>query len=554
MAVTRENQTALLHVSQPSADHIFGGVLLLKLVHGQFAARGSEQLDQQQSSRALADNERVVGEMVKLSSSLEQSVHSAQSSGLYTKSTITNEAEGTQSVISNEQLMATLVEGVVSKQLSVTDVLMASPRLAGSAAPMSDMELLSHISNALDVTLETEQSKTGDKGKDTVSKTQISILQQESYYEQEQLKVQAVGDISLADGRTINFDLRLEFARDYREENTQATDLEIKPLIDPLVLSLDGAPVGLQSSTFIFDLDVDGEMDELAQLRGGTGFLALDLNEDGSINDGSELFGTQSGDGFADLAIYDRDGNGWIDGNDEIFNRLKVWQPGNEGTLQSLSEAGVGAVYLGSIASDFSLTDNSNQLLGQIRRSGLFIKESGEVSSIEKIDLSKQNRSDTRELETRFEGVADIAAALGRRQTDRLVTAEELQAGINGLGISGALNGINEDSEQHFLFVRQSTVQNQTLQSNETRVRSSETTQLKNSERNKTQANPAHYQSTQGRTFSQNLEQYGVKLEFLSESQLRMERIIDEVLRPMQEQLLAQRRQAVESYHNTPKA
>ena len=41
----------------------------------------------------------------------------------------------------------------------------------------------------------------------------------------------------------------------------------------------------------------------------GSGYLALDKNGDGTINDGSELFGTRNGDGFADLAQYDEDGN-----------------------------------------------------------------------------------------------------------------------------------------------------------------------------------------------------------------------------------------------------
>ncbi len=39
------------------------------------------------------------------------------------------------------------------------------------------------------------------------------------------------------------------------------------------------------------------------------------------INDGSELFGTSSGDGFKDLATYDEDENGWIDENDSIFSK-----------------------------------------------------------------------------------------------------------------------------------------------------------------------------------------------------------------------------------------
>ena len=57
----------------------------------------------------------------------------------------------------------------------------------------------------------------------------------------------------------------------------------------------------------------------------------MDRNGDGKINDGSELFGTKSGDGFKDLASYDADGNGWIDENDAIFSQLKIWTKDEDG-------------------------------------------------------------------------------------------------------------------------------------------------------------------------------------------------------------------------------
>ena len=50
----------------------------------------------------------------------------------------------------------------------------------------------------------------------------------------------------------------------------------------------------------------------------GNAFLSLDKNSDGIINDGSELFGAASGNGFADLAKYDEDGN-------EIFVETKLY-------------------------------------------------------------------------------------------------------------------------------------------------------------------------------------------------------------------------------------
>ena len=63
----------------------------------------------------------------------------------------------------------------------------------------------------------------------------------------------------------------------------------------------------VSDQTFYFDLDADGKEEEISVLN-GSGYLALDKNGDGTINDGSELFGTRNGDGFADLAQYDEDG------------------------------------------------------------------------------------------------------------------------------------------------------------------------------------------------------------------------------------------------------
>ncbi len=83
-------------------------------------------------------------------------------------------------------------------------------------------------------------------------------------------------------------------------------------------------------------------------LKSGSGFLGLDSNNNGRIDNGKELFGTQSGDGFADLARYDSDGNGWIDEGDPVYARLKVWLKDASGAdkVISLADAGVGAIYL----------------------------------------------------------------------------------------------------------------------------------------------------------------------------------------------------------------
>ena len=56
-----------------------------------------------------------------------------------------------------------------------------------------------------------------------------------------------------------------------------------------------------------------------------------DFNNDGIINDGKELFGPNSGNGFSDLANYDLDKNGWIDENDTIYDKLRIWTKDTEG-------------------------------------------------------------------------------------------------------------------------------------------------------------------------------------------------------------------------------
>ena len=69
-------------------------------------------------------------------------------------------------------------------------------------------------------------------------------------------------------------------------------------LFDPLIVNIGSDTADVCDQTFKFDLDADGTEDEISMLGKGSGFLALDKNGDGKINDGSELFGTKSGDGF----------------------------------------------------------------------------------------------------------------------------------------------------------------------------------------------------------------------------------------------------------------
>ncbi len=218
----------------------------------------------------------------------------------------------------------------------------------------------------------------------------LQKVQSEFYSETEVTAFQTKGTVTTEDGREININFSFEMSRSFEQSMEVYTEQEVV-LCDPLVLNFKGDVTELSDQKFLFDLDCDGEQEEISHFNSNSGFLALDLNDDGRINHGSELFGTQSGDGFADLAAYDSDKNGWIDENDEIFNKLKVWTKGFDGgdVLMTLNKSGVGAIYLGTANTRFSLNNlTDNVTNGVIRESGIFLMESGEVNTIQHVDFA----------------------------------------------------------------------------------------------------------------------------------------------------------------------
>lgn len=211
----------------------------------------------------------------------------------------------------------------------------------------------------------------------------------EYHYEKESISFSAQGLIKTADGREINIDLQLNMTREFMEQKEIHIRAGDAQKIDPLVINFSGNLPGLSDATFSFDLDADGEKDQISTLKEGSGFLALDLNNDQIINDGSELFGPQSGNGFSELAQYDEDDNNWIDENDSIFDELRIWTKDSLGNdyLLALGEVGIGAIYLGNASTIFSLKGSTNQSLGEIQKTGLFLRENGTAGTIQHIDL-----------------------------------------------------------------------------------------------------------------------------------------------------------------------
>lgn len=139
---------------------------------------------------------------------------------------------------------------------------------------------------------------------------------------------------------------------------------------DPLIIDLDGdrnVVRELYDSTAYFDLDNDGFRERVAWSLANDGFLVRDLNGNGQIDNGSELFGSGSidssgksngSDGFAELRQLDSNADGIISSLDLDFATLRVWVDANgdaitdEGELKTLEELGLVSISLSTRTSD----------------------------------------------------------------------------------------------------------------------------------------------------------------------------------------------------------
>lgn len=213
---------------------------------------------------------------------------------------------------------------------------------------------------------------------------------QERYVEQERMSFNAQGTVRTTDGRQIDFSVALNMSREFVQESNLEIRAGSAVKIDPLVINFDGLGAALTQTRFEFDLDSDGTTEQIASLRPGNGYLALDRNGDGIINNGSELFGPTTGRGFAELAVFDEDGNNFIDEGDSIYHQLRIWMINEDGSSQlaALGDKNIGAIFLGHVSSPFQLKSADNQSLGEITHSSIYLIENGKVGVVQEINIT----------------------------------------------------------------------------------------------------------------------------------------------------------------------
>ncbi len=143
---------------------------------------------------------------------------------------------------------------------------------------------------------------------------------------------------------------------------------------DPLILDLDGDGIELtaSNSAVLFDHNSDTLKTGTQWAKADDGILVRDLNGNGTIDSGRELFGDQTqittvnaqgqsvttlaANGFQALSALDKDANGMSDGvfdaNDVAYSELRIWRDLNQdgvsqsNELLSLAESGVSAINL----------------------------------------------------------------------------------------------------------------------------------------------------------------------------------------------------------------
>lgn len=193
-------------------------------------------------------------------------------------------------------------------------------------------------------------------------------------------------------------------------------------LRDPLIIDLNGTGfvTTMNKDGVHFDLNCDGFAERINWTT-ENGLLALDLNGNGMIDDGGEVFGdstllpdgSRAKNGFEALAQYDLNKDGIIDENDEIYERLKVWVDADasgeseEGELKSLKELGIKAINL-----NYEAVNEKTDTEVVIGNRATYVKEDGSEMAIGEMwvapALIDSVEKMTPEIAEKMDGLPDV--------------------------------------------------------------------------------------------------------------------------------------------------
>jgi hypothetical protein len=212
----------------------------------------------------------------------------------------------------------------------------------------------------------------------------------------------------------------------------------------PIILDLNGdgvRTIPITDGTY-FDHDGNRFAESTGWVNLEDALLVRDLNGNGQIDDGGELFGNntllangqKAANGFEALAELDSNGDGVVDADDEAWDELRLWRDVNgngvadEGELITLEEAGVAGLNTGY--QNQNATDaNGNQH----RQTGTFNQDNGATGQMTDVwfNINPMYRVDLEAVEVPddiaelpdymgYSNVPDLHQAMARAESGNL--------------------------------------------------------------------------------------------------------------------------------------
>ncbi len=230
--------------------------------------------------------------------------------------------------------------------------------------------------------------------------------------------------------------------------------------IDPIIIDLDNDGIqliSLENSSTFFDFDADGYAENTAWVSPEDGILTLDLNQDGTINNITEVFSEYFNDGSPTsgldaLTTLDSNQNGIISATDVQFNQILVWQDINQDgisqpdELKTLAEHDITSINLNGITTETIQNGNI------IKKRSIFNRNdgtSGEISDIAFLVTQtgfKVNQTDTG-IEILPEDDTAVSLFIHEDETDLTLNLADtnLQVVIGNIGNDYLYTTANDD-------------------------------------------------------------------------------------------------------------
>ena len=278
------------------------------------------------------------------------------------------------------QLMILVLESFLGRALDISDFSFNSDKQHSSKekvnGTLSSINDIFSAPSAELINIDGQSFQQGDL---------LSVEQWRSHEQHLNYQVQGVFNVN-------DQELSLDYNFALSSEHVSYSKIEMSAaaLKDPIIVQFGSQGLGNIKGQKEFAINQDNTLDSLPIFSGDVGYLVYDKNQNQQADDGSELFGPKTGQGFAELAQLDSNNNGFIDVGDQQFEQLYLWQPSDDNQTEqwlSLKEANIQAISLSAISTSFDFYDQQGKVQAQLRQSSFAISEDGFGRGVHQIDV-----------------------------------------------------------------------------------------------------------------------------------------------------------------------